>query len=121
MGSITAAYLKSYLANFRYHLDSEESIQLGIAAALQAGGIGFEREPRLSPTERPDFLVDGVAIEVKRHGALTPLLLQLSRYAELDGVREVLVVTARVQSTDVPSELHGKPLECLVLLGSIFG
>ena len=54
------------------------------------------------------------------YGTLQALLLQLSRYAELDGVRELLVVTARLQSTDVPGELHGKPLECLVLLGSIF-
>lgn len=121
MESMTAAHLKSYLGNFRYQLDSEESIQLGIAAALQAGGLAFEREPRLSSTERPDFMVDGVAIEVKRHGALNALLLQLSRYAQLESVLELLVVTARVQSTDVPSALHGKPLECLVLLGSIFG
>lgn len=118
--AMTAAYLRDYLGNFRYQLDSEEAIQLGIAAALQEGGLPFEREPRLSSTERPDFLVDGVAIEVKRHGPLNALLRQLSRYAELDSVRELLVVTARLQSTDVPAELHGKPLECLVLLGSLF-
>jgi len=117
----TAAGLMFHLGEFRYNLASEESIQVGIAEALRLGGYAFEREARLSPTERLDFLVGGsVAIEVKRHGALNQLLRQLSRYAQHDSVRELLVVTARAQSSDVPAELHGKPLECLVLLGSFF-
>jgi hypothetical protein len=111
-----------YLGDFRYNLTSEETIQVGIAEALRKGGYEFEREARLSPTERLDFLVaGGVAIEVKRHGSRTELLRQLSRYTEFEAVRELLVVTARSQLSDLPLELHDKPLECLVLLGSIFG
>jgi hypothetical protein len=120
MEGVTAAGLKSYLADFKYNLVDEESIQAGIAEALSLGAFAFEREARLSATERPDFLVAGVAIEVKRHGALGALLRQLSRYAQHDAVHELLVVTARVQSSDVPEQLGGKRVECLVLLGSVF-
>lgn len=121
METVTAASLMWYLNNFRYNLTTEESIQTGIADALRAGDLAFEPEKRLSATERLDFLVaDSVAIEVKRHGARGDLLRQLSRYAQHDNVRELLVVTARAQLSDLPSELHGKPVECLVLLGSLF-
>lgn len=115
-----AATIKEYLGKFKYDLEDEDSIQRGIARALELGNYLFEREARLSSKDRPDFLVGNVAIEVKRHGALTPLLRQLSRYAQHDRVRELLVVTARVVATDVPDTLNGKPVECLVLLGSIF-
>lgn len=117
----TAAALMWHLGEFRYDLTSEETIQVGIAEALRQGGYQFQREARLSPTERLDFLVEGgVAIEVKRHGSRHDLLRQLSRYTEFEAVRELLVVAARSQLSDLPLELHDKPLECLVLLGSIF-
>lgn len=120
METITAANLKWYLGQFRYNVQDEESIQVGIGEALRMGNFEFEREPSLSPGDRLDFLVGGVAIEVKRNGALGPLLRQLSRYAEHEKVRELLVVTARVQATNLPASINGKPLECLVLLGSVF-
>jgi hypothetical protein len=120
MATASASSLKSYLGGFRYDLTSEQTIQDGIAVALSRSGYEYEREARASAKDRFDFLVQGVAIEVKRHGAVNDLLRQLSRYAEHDEVRELLVVTARLQSTDLPSELHGKPLECLALLGSVF-
>jgi len=117
---MTARELELYLGGFRYNLTNEESIQLGIAEALRAGHIAFERETRLSARDRLDFLVGDVAIEVKLKGTANDLLRQLSRYTEHESVRELLVVTARSQLSDLPDELHGKPLECLVLLGSIF-
>lgn len=121
MEALTAESLSEYLSGYRYDLTNEDSIQNGIERVMLSEGLVFVREARLSATERLDFLVDaGIAIEVKRHGALNDLLRQLSRYAEHGAVRELLVVTARLQSTDIPREICGKPLECLVLLGSIF-
>lgn len=118
--ALTADRLKEYLAGFRYDLTSEDSIQRGIERVLEVFGLSFEREFRLSGADRLDFLVDGIAIEVKRQGSRQDLLRQLSRYAQHEAVRELLVVTARLQLSDLPSELHGKPLDCLSLLGSIF-
>lgn len=117
----SAAGLMWQLGDYRYDLTSEETIQIGLAEALRRSGYEFVREARLSPTDRVDFLVEGgVAIEVKRQGSVGDLLRQLSRYASHDAVQEMLVVTARPQATDLPLELGGKPLECLVLLGSLF-
>jgi hypothetical protein len=121
MASATAAGLMWYLGDFRSKLVDEDAIQRGIAEALRVGDYEFEREARLSKTDRLDFLVGGVAIEVKRNGSLSQLLRQLARYAQHEKVRELLVVTARPQVSDLPNELCGKPLECLVLVGSLFG
>lgn len=129
--AVCAHSLKSHLAGYRYDLTSEATIQAGLASVLSVDGFVFEREAQLSATDRPDFLVlgqgvvagavfSGVAIEVKRAGSRSDLLRQLSRYAQHETVRELLVVTARSQLSDLPSELHRKPLECLVLLGSVF-
>lgn len=121
METLTAFALKWHLGHYRYNVTDEGSMQRGITEALHMGGFAFEREAILSPTDRVDFLVDGgVAIEVKRHGAVGDLLRQLARYARHETVRELLVVTARLQGSGLPSVLHGKPLECLVLVRSIF-
>ncbi len=115
-----AADLRDLLGVWVYDLTSEESIQRGIAQVLERQGVDFEREVHLSAGDRPDFMVGSVAVEVKRHGSLGPVLRQLSRYSRHERVRELLLVTSRLQSTDVPDELGGKPLEQLVLLGSVF-
>jgi hypothetical protein len=120
MREISAGYLKLYLGDFRYNLTDEYTIQAGIERVLRDAELDFEREKHLAIRDRLDFFVGGVAIEVKRQGSVGDLLRQLSRYAEYGVVRELLVVTARAQLSDLPSELGGKPLECLVLLRSIF-
>lgn len=120
MEPVTATALLWHLRRFRYNLADEDSIQIGVDEALRLGDYEFEREARLSPTERVDFLVGGVAIEVKRRGTSQDLLRQLSRYAQHDRVRELLVVTARAQASDLPDTIGGKPIQCLVLLGSVF-
>jgi len=119
---VTAAALGAQLSGFRYDLTTEDSIQRDLAFALARRGFrDAEREVRLSATDRLDFLVGGVAIEVKLNGSVGELLRQLSRYAAYERVRELLVVTARLQLSDLPNRLHDKPLACLVLFGSIFG
>ncbi len=117
---MNAVELKHYLAAFRYDLTSEDSIQVGIAGVLRAGGVAFERETRLSSRDRLDFLVGDVAIEVKLKGTVNDLLRQLSRYTEHESVGELLVVTGRVQLSGLPEQIVGKPLECIPLLGSMF-
>jgi hypothetical protein len=121
MEALTAYRLKEALSGYRYDLSNEDSIQSGLERAMLMEGLVFVREAQLSNEDRLDFLVDAcVAIEVKRQGSLQELLRQLSRYAQHVVVRELLVVTSRLQSTNLPTEIGGKPLECLVLLGSIF-
>ena len=89
------------------------------AANLKKHGVSFEREYRLDARNRLDFFCDGVAIEVKIGGSRNNLIRQLHRYAQFDEVRELLVVTSRLCLASLPSELNGKPIVTLPMLGGI--
>jgi len=96
---------------------TEEHLQQDIARALVRLGIPFEREPRLSGKDRPDFMVGGVAVEVKIKGGVTEVTRQLSRYAQHERVSELLLVTSRMQLVAVPTELNGKPVRVAMQWG----
>lgn len=106
------------LEGFRYDLSSEDSVQRGLAVALMDIGVRAEREVQVE-CGRLDFLSeDGVAIEVKLHGSTNDLLRQLARYAQLDEVKSLLVVTTRHRLAQLPTELGGKPVNVALLVGS---
>lgn len=77
--------------------------------ALRDKGIAYEREARIAPRCRVDFLcAGGVAIEVKRGKPYASKLLpQIRRYAACDSVTAVIVVVERTAS--VPKTVYGKP------------
>lgn len=94
-------------------LDSEADLQERVAATLSAGRIAFERERRIAPGCRIDFLADGgVGIEVKR-GKQSSVLPQLERYAAADAVRALVLLTER--RIAVPAAVGGKPCAAVVL------
>lgn len=87
----------------------ERHLQGIVAAALDAAGIAYEREARIAPRCRVDFLcAGGIAIEVKR-GKPYPakLLPQLRRYASSEHVKGMFVVVERTAS--IPDSIGGKP------------
>jgi hypothetical protein len=111
--------LAKQLEGFRYETCSEARLQLGIWHALGFLNHPAEREVQVS-CGRLDFLTeDGVAIEVKLHGTTNDLLRQLQRYAQLDEVKELLVVTTRHRLAQLPMTLSGKPVSVALLLGSV--
>ncbi len=115
----TVAQLSDIIAARRYRFTDEDTLQRGIAIALEAAGVRFEREMVLSPGERIDFLVDGgIGIEVKLAYPRNALLRQLQRYAQIEAVSQLLVVTTRSNLSRLPTPLSGKPVSCLVLTGS---
>lgn len=87
----------------------ELELQDQIARALAALGLDHDRERALSPRDRPDFLVGGLAVEVKIAGSTTAVLEQLLRYLEHDHVTGALLVTTRTRHW-APAEAHGKPV-----------
>ena len=101
-----------------FGFSSEEDLQTGIASALEASGIAFEREVRLSGRDRIDFLVGAIGVEVKTDGTLSALLRQLSRYAEHRAIGQLVVVTNRARLTVLPPMLRGKGLFLFSLLGA---
>jgi hypothetical protein len=111
--------LAKQLEGFRYNMANEKQVQLGVANALEILGVTADREVCVS-CGRLDFLTEeGTAIEVKLHGTTNDLLRQLQRYAQLDEVKELLVVTTRHRLAQLPMTLSGKPVSVALLLGSV--
>lgn len=94
----------------RYRFTCETELHQGISMALEAAGLSYSYEASLSPTDRPDFLVDGIAVEVKVDGTLAAVTRQLHRYARSDLVRGLVLVTSRARHMQQPREMLGKPV-----------
>lgn len=98
---------------------SEADLHLAIAQVLTSAGVRFEREVVLSRKDRIDFLADpDVGIEAKIDGSRSSLLRQIDRYAALDRIGAIVVVTNRARLLDMPTTLRGKPVHAISLLGS---
>lgn len=81
---------------------------------LQSTNKFARREVQLSKSDRVDFLVEGVAVELKVKCSTNEILRQLSRYAQHDEVREILLLSVtRAPLLKLPSTLNGKPVRGL--------
>ena len=115
--STTASQLVETLDRFRFDESSEERLQDGIEAVLRDRGVAFVREARLSDEDRIDFIThDGVGIEVKVDGSAASVLRQLHRYAHLDTVQALVLVTTK-RRHQVPAALGKKPVRVVYTRG----
>jgi hypothetical protein len=89
---------------------TEAELQEALAALFAARGLEVEREARLGPADRIDFLVDGIGVEVKTGGSPAEVLRQLDRYLASRWVRELLLITTRAAHRALPATLRGKPI-----------
>lgn len=117
--SYSAADVATALRAHRYQFAHEDDLQAGIAEALTAARIPYQREVRLSATDRLDVMVHGVAIEVKVAGATDRVLSQLQRYASHDQVTDLVLVTTRARHCALPALVGGKPLAIVHLGGTL--
>lgn len=87
----------------------EYELQNMIAESLLKHGIRFEREYRLAPRERIDFLAEGgIGIEVKkRKPNRMQVYQQLGRYAASNEITALILVIER--SLELPAKINGKP------------
>lgn len=107
---LQAGFVVGVIQRYRIELSSEKRTQEQIEEALIKEGLKFEREPKLSPSDIPDFLMTetGLAIEVKIKGARKrSVLRQLERYASHERVRGLLLVTNL--SMGLPASISAKP------------
>lgn len=104
------ALIAATLLATRVDLSDEKAAQAQIAEALTAAGLAFEREARLSPRDRPDFLfpVPGLVLEVKLRARKMDIWRQLARYAEHERVRAIILASNTAMT--LPPEIVGKPL-----------
>jgi hypothetical protein len=66
--------------------------------------LPVQREERLSPTERPDFLIGDVVVEVKVAGSFETALRQLRRYNDLPGVAGIVLATTVARHHFTPEQ-----------------
>lgn len=96
------------IASTRVGLATEKQAQADIETALrERWGGAVRREERLSEKDRPDFMIETVAVEVKLKGAKMDIYRQLERYSAHDAVQSIILVTN--QAMGLPAEIGGKP------------
>jgi len=114
---MTGAELGLFLSRGRYrHAQDELKLQEEIAVRLGEHQIAFEREVRLSKTDRIDFMVGAIGVEVKVKGAAHAVMRQLLRYTEDARIAELVLFTTHAQHAYVATELGGKPIHRAVYL-----
>jgi hypothetical protein len=101
-----AKLLKLFLESYRWPLSDEKNLQATIVEQLCAAGTTFEREVRLGPGDVVDFLVHGVAIEVKIKGAKRNVFRQCKRYCGYDRVAALILATNFAMG--FPAMINGK-------------
>lgn len=111
--------LAELLSSYRYKYITETDLQNGIEEVLIKSGIAYKRELSLSTRDRPDFLIDEIAVEVKIKGTLSQLLRQITRYVSHKEVSTVLVVGTPAWLNQIPSHIDGKAIYSSRFLGSM--
>jgi hypothetical protein len=98
----------------------EERLQLVISQALTTAGIDHTREKKFAKGCRADFWIErGIVIEVKkRRPVRADLIAQLTRYAQVPGVKHLVVMLER--SIVLPPMINGVPLY-LVSMNAAWG
>ncbi len=95
------------LYSHRFPLVQEKETQKAIEEKFTENNIEYSREHRLDDKNIPDFLIDGIAIEVKIKGNAKQIYRQCERYCKFDAVKKLILVTNR--SMGFPTDINGKP------------
>lgn len=96
------------LSKARFNLAWEKQFQDEVEQVLKDIAVPFNREYKLKPGQRIDFLVNGsIGIECKIKGNAKQIYRQCRDYCENDIIKEFIILTNR--SMGFPKELHGKP------------
>lgn len=102
-----------------YLPESEKDYGDAIAKALTEARIPFEREFPLG-NKAVDFMISGLAVELKTKGGLSEITRQISGYLEHDSVIGLLLVSTRMQHSGIPFAMSGKPCWYMRTKGGAF-
>ncbi|MBD3183365.1 hypothetical protein GF312_13795 [Candidatus Poribacteria bacterium] len=108
------------LSHIRIKRTMEEiQIQDEIESQFRGSGIPYQREIKVAPRFRLDFLVEDIAVEVKkRRPARGKLISQIERYASLAIIKGVIIVLEK--NTNIPKTICDKPVK-IVSLNRLWG
>lgn len=102
--------LTSLLLRHRIASGCEKIMQEAIHQIFQKENLRVQKEFRLSGSERVDFYYCGIAVELKIGGSLSAVTRQVMRYAALENVKAVILVTTRMIHCNLPSRMAEKPI-----------
>nr|WP_296429692.1 hypothetical protein [Roseovarius sp. BRH_c41] len=107
--------LTRQLRGLRLPVTTELALQDALNTWLTDSGLPFQREVRMGPKDRIDFMVsETIGIEVKTRYPRRKIYRQLERYCEGDRLSGLILVTGTYLG--LPTEIHGVPV-FLVSLG----
>jgi len=114
---MTPEEMAKYLSGFSFRYNDEKELQYGIDQALRKCEEPYLPEYVLSKTDRVDFYMTetGIGIEVKTNdskggASLSQVTRQLWRYAKIETIKAIILVTSRSKHRDLPAEILGKPV-----------
>jgi hypothetical protein len=96
---------------------SEAALSELIESVLQSLTLDARKEVWLNSTDRIDYMVGRVGIELKVKGSVSSITRQLSRYAQSPQVDELILVTTRMQHRSVPASLNQKTITVVTMGG----
>lgn len=119
--NLASQQLCTLLYNTRFSFSNERDVQNGVELLLVKNLQSYIREAILTSNDRIDFLLEpGLGIEIKVDGSLSSVTRQLWRYSKLESITELILVTTKLQHTQLPADINGKPLSIVHLLNSMF-
>lgn len=100
----------SLLQSHRMDLSSEKRLQADAWDVLRSRYPDVKRECRLSDQDVPDFMIDGIVVEMKIRGKHSKMDIyrQLERYAKHPHVTSIILATN--ETMGLPHQAKGKPL-----------
>lgn len=107
--------IQKALKRKRLDLSDEKRLQSDIASAFTNHGIPFSREVAVGAGDIVDFMVGGIALEVKIRGGGSAMNIyrQVERYCKSDQVEVLVLMTAKTMT--LPESINGKPVYVLSL------
>lgn len=106
---MSPADLVALIERHRYTVTCERELQEAIGLVLTREGVSFSSEVRLSPRDRPDFMVGSTALEAKVASWSGQVLRQVTRYMQHEAVLAVVLVTT-LRRHSLPAMVLGKPV-----------
>lgn len=102
------------IRNNRIHCKDEYGLQNEVFKLLGAISPDVRREVS-TEKGRIDFVLEGIAIELKVDGSVNEVMRQLKRYAELPWVVEIFLISTRSKHRAMPATINGKPLRVSIV------
>jgi hypothetical protein len=115
--ALTSIELKTIIESYSYTFSNEIQLQDGIKKVFDINSVQYEREKNYG-NNRIDFVHSTIAIEIKTKQSSTHIMQQLDRYARIDTITELILITTR-RTHQVPTALNNKPITTILINSSL--